>query len=243
MYEDLIKLQGDLKNNNVEYAIAYVINTSGSSIARPGFKLLISGDKILYGTLGSPSLDNVVLKEAMAAVKNRKTKTLKIALDKDNKNCDYSMNTTCGGIIELYIEPYYSSRLVIVTESDDDELMKAISGMENYTDLKVIKYNIMTDKDRIFNDSFDDDYIIMLTKSPAETEFLSYFLTKKNKYTGLVASKNRFNSDLDVLRKNFGEDELKKIKCPAGMDINAITFVPELPKFTYFILIIFIDII
>ncbi len=223
MYEDLIKLQGDLKNNNMEYAISYVINTSGSSIAKPGFKLLISDNKILHGTLGSPSLDNVALKESMLAIKNRKTKTLKIALDKDNKNSDYSMNTTCGGIIELYIEPYYSDRLVLVAESENDELMKAMVNMENYTGLKVIKYNIKTDKDTIFNDSFDNDYILMLTKSPAETEFLSYFLTKKSKYLGLVASKNRFNSDLDTLRKKFSEDELKRIKCPAGMDINAIT--------------------
>lgn len=223
MYYDLIELQKDLKNKNIEYAIAYVINTTGSSIAKPGFKLLISNNKILYGTLGSFFLDNTVLKESMLTIKNRKTKTLKIALDKDNKDCDYSMNTTCGGIIEIYIEPYYSDRLIIITESDDDELMKSIFNIGYYSGLKVIKYNIHNEKEDILNDNFDNDYILMLTKSPAEIEFLSYFLSKKSKYLGLVASKNRFNSDLNILKENFNEEQLKKIKCPAGIDINAIT--------------------
>jgi len=223
MYYDLIELQKDLKNRNIEYAIAYVINTAGSSIAKPGFKLLISNNKILYGTLGSPFLDNTVLKESMSTIKNKKTKILKIALDKDNKNCDYSMNTTCGGIIEIYIEPYYSDRLIIIAESDNDELMKSIFNIQDYSGLKVIKYNIYNEKEEIFKDNFDNDYILMLTKSPAEIEFLSYFLSKKSKYLGLVASKNRFNSDLNILKEKFNEEQLKKIKCPAGIDINAIT--------------------
>ena len=125
MYDDIIPLQTSLQNNKKDYAIATVIKTSGSSIAKPGFKILASGKSILYGTLGSPSLDKVVLGELNASIEKQETKYLKIALDKDNKTSDYSMNTTCGGMIELFIEPYVHRRnIVMLVESLKNEALK-----------------------------------------------------------------------------------------------------------------------
>jgi xanthine dehydrogenase accessory factor len=226
MYDNIIPMQADLQNNNRDYAMATVVKTSGSSIAKPGFKLLLVEGAILYGTLGSPSLDNVVLNEAEKAMALNQTRYLKIALDKDNKTADYSMNTTCGGMIDLFIEPYIHRRkLIVLTESNDDKLLASLKGLILYTglDLETVNINIEDEAKKLFSEKHSNDFVLLLTKTEKEIKFISHFLEEKPAYLAIVSSKNRFNKDLDQVKKSHPELDPSGIKCPAGIDINAIT--------------------
>jgi len=226
MYDDIIPLQLNLQAHNEDYAIATVINTSGSSIAKPGFKILATKESILSGTLGSPSLDKVVFNELNNSIKNKETKYLRIALDKDNKTSDYSMNTTCGGMIELFLEPYiHRGTIVILVESNDDKLLKALNGLISYTDLNSEVININKDDEvkRLMEKKYTDDFVVLLTKTENEIKFISYFLKNKPVYLSIVSSKNRFNRDIEQIKSKNPELDTSLIKCPAGIDINAIT--------------------
>ncbi len=226
MYDNVLPVQYELMENKKDYAMASVINTAGSSIAKPGFKIIVSENKIIFGTLGSPNLDNVVMKEGMKSIENKAPKVLKIALDKDNKDCDYSMNTTCGGIIELFIEPYlHRSQLIILHESNDDMLLKSLYELSPFIDMDLRAYNINDDseKNNLTKDEYSDAYVLFITKSVKELDFLEFFLKKELKYMAIVASKNRFKSDIDILKKRNIDLDTTKIKCPAGLDINAIS--------------------
>ncbi len=226
MYDDIISLQLDLRDNGKDYAIATVIKTSGSSIAKPGFKILASGESILYGTLGSPSLDKVVLKELRFSMENKQAKYLKIALDKDDKTSDYSMNTTCGGMIELFIEPYiHRSNLVMLVEANDDKLLNALEGLVSYTGLNPKIYNINKEEEvkQLILQSHPDDFVVLLTKTEKEIRFISHFLKNKPAYLSIVSSKNRFNKDIEQVKSQNPGLDTSLIKCPAGININAIT--------------------
>jgi xanthine dehydrogenase accessory factor len=226
MYDNIIPLQLDFQEKKNDYALATVIKTSGSSIAKPGFKILAVNGKIVYGTLGSPSLDNVVLKESEISIKNKETKYLKIALDKDNRTSDYSMNTTCGGMIELFIEPYVHRRnIVMLVESNEDKLLGVLEGLIPYIDMNPLVVNINRDEEvkRLLSENHSDDYVVLLTKTENEIRFISHFLKEKPRYLSIVSSKNRFNKDLEQVKKNDPELDTSLIKCPAGVDINAIT--------------------
>ncbi|MEM0140055.1 MAG: XdhC family protein [Ferroplasma sp.] len=226
MYDNIIPIQEELIEKKKDYALVNVIKTSGSSIARPGFKIIVSENRVIYGTLGSPNLDRVIMGESMEAIKKKSTKYLKIALDKDNKDCDYSMNTTCGGIIELFIEPYIQRcDLIILHESDNDMLLKSILYLSDYIGMNITTIDINNDerKKYVFSSNFDGDYILMLTKSEKEIDFIEYLAGQKVRYIAIVSSKNRFNSDIQQLKKRNNKLDYSKIKCPAGIDINAIS--------------------
>ena len=226
MYDDIIPLQTSLQNNKKDYAIATVIKTSGSSIAKPGFKILASGKSILYGTLGSPSLDKVVLGELNASIEKQETKYLKIALDKDNKTSDYSMNTTCGGMIELFIEPYVHRRnIVMLVESNDDKLLEAMMGLMDYTGMEpvVININKKEETEKLMSEDYSEDFVVLLTKTENEIKFISHFLKNKPVYLSIVSSKNRFNKDMEQVKNQNPGLDTSLIKCPAGIDIKAIT--------------------
>ena len=226
MYDDIIPIQIDLQAGRKDYAIATVIKTAGSSIAKPGFKILITGGTVIYGTLGSPSLDNVVLKEAEKVIEKNETKYLKIALDKDNKTSDYTMNTTCGGMIELFIEPYVRRRImVILVESFNDKLLDALKALVPYTGLTPEVYNINNENDskHIMESDFTDDFVLLITKTENEIPYISHFLIKKPRYLAIVSSRNRFNRDMETVLREHPDADKNAIKCPAGLSINAIT--------------------
>jgi xanthine dehydrogenase accessory factor len=226
MYDDIIPMQLELQKNKRDYAIATVIKTSGSSIAKPGFKILVAGEKLIYGTLGSPSLDMVVLKEAKKSIQNNESKYLKIALDKNNKTSDYSMNTTCGGMIEIFIEPYMHRRnIIILVESPDDKLLEAVRGLIPYTGLHEVIVNINNEEEskNLLSGNHSDDFVLLLTKTENEIPFISYFLREKPGYLSIVSSRNRFHKDMEKVKKDNPELDGTLIKCPAGISINAVT--------------------
>ncbi len=182
MYDDIIPVQIELRNSKRDYAVATVIKTSGSSIAKPGFKMLVVHDEIIYGTLGSPSLDNIVMKECGKSIDQNETKYLQIALDKDNTTSDYSMNTTCGGMIELFIEPYVHRRnFVILVESMNDKLLESLETLVPYTGLSLSVFNIndKSESRRLLEEDFSDDFVLLITKTENEIPYISHFLTEK----------------------------------------------------------------
>ncbi|WMT50460.1 MAG: XdhC family protein [Ferroplasma sp.] len=226
MYDDILSLQADLQKSKSDYAVATVIRTSGSSIAKPGFKILAVHGQVLKGTLGSPSLDNIVLKEAEGTIEKNETKYLRIALDKDNKTSDYAMNTTCGGMIELFIEPYVHRRsLVILVESFNDKLLEALKTLIPYTGLMPEVYNIndKNDSKHLMEYDFRDDFVLLITKTENEIPYIAHFLMEKPRYLAMVSSRNRFNRDMESVLKDHPDADRNGIKCPAGLSINAIT--------------------
>jgi xanthine dehydrogenase accessory factor len=226
MYDDIIPVQIELRNSKRDYAVATVIKTSGSSIAKPGFKMLVVHDEIIYGTLGSPSLDNIVMKECGKSIDQNETKYLQIALDKDNTTSDYSMNTTCGGMIELFIEPYVHRRnFVILVESMNDKLLESLETLVPYTGLSLSVFNIndKSESRRLLEEDFSDDFVLLITKTENEIPYISHFLTEKPRYLSIVSSKNRFNKDIEKILLDNPDIDTNGIKCPAGLPINAIT--------------------
>ncbi|WP_061950485.1 hypothetical protein [Acidiplasma cupricumulans] len=57
------------------------------------------------------------------------------------------MDTTCGGVINIFIEPFYNSqRIIILTESDDDEIYLNIKKIAGIIKINLLKINTENEK-------------------------------------------------------------------------------------------------
>ncbi|KPV46965.1 hypothetical protein SE19_03135, partial [Acidiplasma aeolicum] len=171
MYNDYLEILNELKNNNKNYAIATVISSTGSSIAKPGFRLIVSENRIIAGTLGSRKMDSYVLDACNESINKNMTKNISIGLDKNNKIYDYNMDTTCGGVINIFIEPFYNSqRIIILTESDDDEIYLNIKKIADIIKINLLKINTENEKleEKLNDIDLKNSYFILLTKNEKE---------------------------------------------------------------------------
>ncbi len=226
MYNDYLDIRANLMSKKIDYAMATVIKTSGSSIAKPGFKILISGNKIMGGTFGSRKMDNIVMKEAMKCIEEKKAEMITIGLDKFNKNYDFNMDTACGGSIDIFIEPTLNNvNILVLVEADNDEIFIGMKKLSEFLNINLTQINTENDNviETIRTMDLTDSYIVLLTKNDREIGYLKEILKKPSKYIGLVASVNRFKHDLESLKETCNDNDLKRIKCPAGIEINAIS--------------------
>lgn len=107
-----------------------MVATSGSSIAKPGFKEIISesGEIVWGGTLGGACPESVIIDESLSVLrKGGEPKTIRIHLEKTEaavqallrkEENEIYVETFCGGgQIEVFLEPYLPrERMIIVAQ-------------------------------------------------------------------------------------------------------------------------------
>ncbi len=106
-----------LTASGTPFAVATVVNTEGSSLGKPGFKVLISdkGD-VLLGSLGGSCPESAITDVAKETMKTGVPKTIKVFLEstenavqamvKGRNEDEIHVETNCGGMMVIYVEPY-----------------------------------------------------------------------------------------------------------------------------------------
>jgi Xanthine and CO dehydrogenases maturation factor, XdhC/CoxF family len=70
-----------LESQRKPYAIATIVRVEGSSIAKPGFKIVVDQDgRVLYGTLGGVCPEGPVISVAMQAIRDERPRVLTVHL-------------------------------------------------------------------------------------------------------------------------------------------------------------------
>jgi xanthine dehydrogenase accessory factor len=109
----LAKLTAD----GIPFAVATVVKTEGSSLGKPGFKVVISEKgEVLHGSLGGVCPESAVTDIARETMKSGVPKTVKVYLEsveesvaavvKGRKEDEIHVETNCGGIMTIFVEPY-----------------------------------------------------------------------------------------------------------------------------------------
>jgi len=111
------KMLDTLVSGGTPFAVATVVRIEGSSIGKPGFKVIISSEGgVLYGSLGGACPESAIAATAKNTIRTGIPRKVKVFLEsvdnavgavvKSQSEDEIHLETNCGGAMEIYIEPY-----------------------------------------------------------------------------------------------------------------------------------------
>ena len=246
---EFAKIMDTLASRGAPFAVATVVKTEGSSLGKPGFKVIVSGaGEVVYGSLGGVCPESAIASAAKNTMRTGSPKMVKVFLEnvedavgavlKSQSEDEIHVETNCGGTMDIYIEPYLpQQRLILIGQGGKDEVEDALVVLGKMLDFEVIVIDhspvLTVQPDKLIKDaSFEvgrfefanADSVVVLTHGERDVATLKALSKFKLRYVGMLASRRRVREDLAELRKlKVGEGFLSSLRSPAGVDVGAIT--------------------
>ncbi len=231
------------------FAVATVTRTEGSTLAKPGFKILITEQgEIAAGTLGGGCPEGPIVEAALEGIRSGEPRVLRIHLVDTEKAVEGTVReadpneiwvqTNCGGVLEVYIEPMMPvERLVLIGQGGRDDVETALVHLGRRLGFEITVVDptpvLPEPPDRVIRNGQLDpkeitllahDYVVVLTKGERDVAILEALSRTKARYVGLLASRHRLKQDLDELgRRGVSSEFLSSLHAPIGIDIGAKT--------------------
>ncbi len=243
----------ELASRREAFAVATVTKTEGSTLAKPGFKILISsrGD-VVRGTLGGGCPEGPICEVAVRAMKDGQPRLLRVHLVdaaqavagtmQASSEVEIYVETDCGGTLEVFVEPMLpTERLVVIAQGGRDDIEDALVRQGKALGFEVVVVDPVPElhepPDVLMKSADVDpkslllaerDSVVVLTKGERDVAILEALSRSKARFVGLLASRRRLHKDVEELRKRgVGEAFLESLHAPIGLDIGART-PPEL---------------
>ena len=246
---DFAKMLDSLTSRGVPFAVATVVKTEGSSLGKPGFKVIISSTgEALYGSLGGVCPESAIASVVKKAIRTGTPKVVKVHLEsvensvgavlKSQNEDEIHVETNCGGSMEIYVEPFLpQQRLVLIGQGGKDDVEDALVRLGKFLDFEVVVIDhspvLSEQPDLLINDvSYDpgsfgfegSDSVVVLTRGARDVEILRALSKFKLRYVGLLASHLRARENADKLRAAGADEQfLAYLRSPVGSDIGAVT--------------------
>ena len=100
-----------LRESKTPYATAIIVGRRQPSSGKPGDKAIITPDGQIHGWIGGGCTRGIVLKEALLALRDRKSRLVAISPEERQEGFSHSKHyhMTCqsGGEVEGYFEPVH----------------------------------------------------------------------------------------------------------------------------------------
>ena len=233
MFSDPYKKAAELVSQGQPFALATVIQTTGSASARRGSKAVIDArGRLLAGWVGGGCAESAVKSEAIAVLESGRPCT--ITLDMSDEMLGVGM--PCGGKMDVFIEPVLPApELLIVGHGRIAETLTVLGHMMGFT---VTVNDPAADResfplaDRLVTEDFDltetaigpKSYVVIATQHKRDHLWLKKALEGSAAYVALIASRHRAKLVLEFLRADgIPQDKIATVWAPAGLDIGAAT--------------------
>lgn len=239
----LLKLE-ELKDQKL--AIATITKTIGSTLGKPGFKMIIaqSGD-IIYGTLGGGCPEGPIVKVGLDVIESQVPRVVRVFLE-DAKTAlgkidisasgdEVHVETNCGGNMEILIEPYTPRpTLVVFGDTFNSPLERTLVNVGHEVGFKTIEHNPLgaCGTPDLASSALDVEsikippgsYVVLVTRGVNDAPLLKHISKFESNYVGLVASRNRWNATKKDLEELGGVSEsfIERVHSPAGLPIGSI---------------------
>jgi xanthine dehydrogenase accessory factor len=223
----------EIRDQNVPYAIATVIDVIGSTSAKTGSKALINQHgKVVTGWVGGGCAESTACHAAMQSIETGATEIIEIDLDDEI----LGVGMPCGGHMRVFIEPTIPKPAVWIM--GHGEVAEHICHLADVMGFAVIVNDAMATADkfadakRLITDDIDysdlkpgpGDFVVIATQHKGDHESMSRALKSDARYIALIASRKRSRLVMDYLReKKFSEQDIKRVMAPCGLDIGART--------------------
>ena len=224
-------------------AVATITKTFGSTLGKPGFKMLITQKgEIVYGTLGGGCPEGPIVRIGLDVIKSQTPKVVsvfledvKTALGKISVSGDeIHVETNCGGNMEILIEPY-SPRptLMVFGDTFNSPLERTLVNVGKEVGFRTIEHNPLgaCGNPDLVSASVDIDsikipdgaYVILVTRGVNDAPLLKHISKSKLNYVGIVASKNRWSASRQELEKmGVAREFIERVHAPAGLEISSV---------------------
>jgi len=222
-----------IRDRNVPYAVATVIDVMGSTSAKTGSKALIDQHgKVVTGWVGGGCAESTACHAALQCIENGATDIIEIDLDDEVLGA----GMPCGGHMRVYIEPTIPKPSVWIM--GHGEVAEHICLLADLMGFAVIVNDAMATADkfphatRLISDDIDykeliplaGDFVVIATQHKGDHESMSRALKSDARYIALIASRKRARLVMDYLRnKKFSEADIERVMAPCGLDIGART--------------------
>jgi xanthine dehydrogenase accessory factor len=236
MFNNFLKTTSDLYDSKEAFALAFVVNRTNPSSGKPGDKAIIQQDGKIIGWIGGGCTRGIILKEAATAMQDGKPRLVRISPEGEASNDEnvkeYRMTCHSGGSVEVYIEPVLPRpQILIMGRSHVAMALSRISKAMDYT-INVFAAGAdevaFPDADGVFQTELNPEVItpntciVVCTQGENDEKALEQALNSGASYVSFIASRKKANAVFANLRgMGLKMDQLKKIKTPAGLDINA----------------------
>ena len=215
-----------------------VVNTKGSVPRHPGTKMLVFADGRFEGTVGGGETEQLVLQEALAAMKDGRTRFLHYELI-DIEKGDPGL---CGGTVTIFVEPFLSAPTVVVIGgghvgravvhlaswlgyrvvlSDDREGLctpETVPGADEYLAIPIEE---VPAKVPIGPQTF---FVLVTRGVEVDLRGLPLILATEAPYIGLIGSKRRWaHCQEKLLEAGLPQEQIDRVHSPIGLEINAET--------------------
>ena len=221
-----------------EFAVAQVIWREAPSSGKPGDKAIILKDGTMIGWIGGGCVKGIAIKEAHEALRENKSRLVRINPDEvngeeDSNHKTYRMTCHSGGTMELFIEPITPNpQLIIVGKSN---IARALSKLAIAANLRV---NVLSNDvhkgmfpgvnnihDRVDFSKINIDkntFIIVATQGEDDEESIRKALETSCNYVGFISSLRKSVKIKEYLEQTeLSANRINELKTPVGMDINA----------------------
>ncbi len=231
------------------FAVAAVVKTEGSTLGKPGFKIVISkeGD-IVHGTLGGGCPDGPIVQVGLETMETGVPRVVRVHLVDVSKAVagtvaadtpdEIFVETNCGGVMEIYVEPYLPpNRLVIIGQGGRDELEDHLVHLGKRLGYEVVVVDhlpmLSEQPDETIRDlDFDlskypfgpRDAVVVLTKGDRDLIVLRALSKVHAGYVGMLSSRTRTKQNFEALRtEGIPESFLGSVHTPIGLDLGGRT--------------------
>lgn len=237
MVFDWIKRAHELKKKGRPFAVATVINTVAPTSAKPMSKAIIHQNGDIEGWIGGGCSIHTVITEGLNCIQSGKAIVLRlspenISKDKVTYKKEVFLNCESGGTLEFHIEPVLPmTKLIIYGSTPTVYALAKIGSLLNYECyicspnaefVKELSDNVQVLKDyKVFS---DQSVAVVATQGENDLHALKSAIDSKSNFISMIISNKKASSLFFQLEKEgYSEEDISRVKFPAGMDINAST--------------------
>jgi xanthine dehydrogenase accessory factor len=219
--EPLLTRAAELARQGQSFALATVVRCEAPTSAKPGAKALIHEDGRVEGWVGGACAEPVVVREALNALRDGRPRLIGLYGEGGGGPArtagilDYAMTCHSGGTLEIYVEPYLPSPLlVLVGHGPVVETLATLGRAAGYTIATELGPQRLGRRASV----------VVATHADSDEEALARVLATDAGYVSLVASRRRATAILERLRqRGVPAERLGRLKAPAGLDLGAVT--------------------
>ena len=220
-----------IRQQNVAYAVATVIDVVGSTSAKTGSKALIDANgRVVTGWVGGGCAESSTCLAAQKCMESGETDIIEIDLDDEVLGA----GMPCGGHMRVYIEPSLPKPSVWIM--GHGAVAENICHLADLMGFAVIVNDSMAEREKfpdaaqLITDDIDysqlkplaEDFVVIATQHKGDHESMSRALASNAQYIALIASRKRSRLVLDYLRdKKFSDSDIERVMAPCGLDIGA----------------------
>lgn len=241
MWDTFFEQASQLRTAGEPFAFATVVACQRPTAAYAGAKALIRADGTLTGWVGGSCAQPTVIREALKALADGKARLLRISPEPRQSAApqegvyDFIMTCASQGALEIFIEPFLPRpELLVIGETPVAQTLARCGALldftvcvsdpaatrERFPDADILEAHLEAVRARVSPRS----YVVVATQGAYDEEALEAVIDTPACYIGLVASGKRAAAILQYLRdKGVQSELLQRVKCPAGLQLGAVT--------------------